>query len=1537
LNSKSITRQGLIKGFFRTILFIAIFLILLLAGIIVAVQIPFIQLKIVSKATDYLSKTLKFPIKIERVTIDWFDLIVLEGISVSDTHQEEMIYLGKSKIDFQVLSLLRAQVRLESISLMDGKVNLIKYNNGSLNMDDFIDSLSNLSPKSTDTTKKSTPFFIPEVTLENMSFSFYDRRKPYIKGFDHNHFELDSINAEVTGLTAIADTFKINIRNLNTYEAKTFLKVHDLDVDYQITKNKMEFKNLYAHIGESKVKNYLCFGFKRINEMSDFNEKVIVTSHLENSTISLNDLAFFAQDLIPYNDKARITGDFKGSVVNFGVKNLSFAFGKNSLINGNLKLKGLPDLEETLIEFAYDQLKIDTRDLKQYASKSAFMVLNKFGIIEGKGKFTGFPNDFVTHGRFTTFLGKFQTDINLKIHDDQVPKSYYKGHLTTTGFNFGMLTDKSIFGLLDMDGEIEGNGFTISDANVKLNAEIKRFGVHNYDYKNIKTNAELSERLFNGEISIDDSNLVLNAVGKVDLRENKNIFNIRAHLEKANLRRLHLNYSTEDALVKTDLYLDYTGLRIDDIEGRASFVNTYLLYNDTKEIFIDSLKIQSHKNNGIRNFSLESDLISAYVNGNFEFTKLLEDLQINYNEYLLSFSNKSENIQNYYRKKKVGSKSRYQVDFNIAIQNINPILAMYVPRLFISEGVFISGDFTSGYTSILNLHTNIDTLIYNENEIYRSEIELSASKIADSVNTLGMLYVRSERQKIKSFTATENFYFEGIWNNRTIDFQTRIKQYDHPNSATFMGKFDFLENKKSLSLHHSFIELLEQKWMINENNNITFSQQEVAFRDVSITNGNQAISIDGAISEDKTKESMLKVDNFKIENINPLLSSVKFKGVLNGTVLIQDLYKDIDLSGNILIDQFMVDQFLVGQVNAFAEYNHLDKMLNINIGIKRLGEKIIDIYGNIKGATSEKEESIALNARLDNANLELLNPLLHGVLTDISGKVSGDFTIGGTINKISLKGAGDVKSGKFKIAYLGTNYFFEDKIYMEENLIGFKKLLLNDENGNQAIVNGGLYHDGFKNFIVGINGAMKNFNVLNTKEEDNNLFYGTANVTGNIEILGAFSDLVIRSNATSNKGTKIFIPLNTTAGLEQKDFIKFKKFGTVKDTVERETVNLSGINLEFNFDITPDAYAEIIFDKRAGDIIRGYGQGNLKLTIDTRGDFSMYGTYRIVEGFYNFTLAGLINKEFKIKPNSSISWAGDPYTGLLDMDAVYTQYASLAPILSLDTAAAKKPENRRKYPTEVHLSLDGNLLSPVIALDVDILRYPPQYGGDIVAFENKLKTNEQELNRQVFSLLVLGIFSSENSFTGVSGSANNLSELLSNQLSNWLSQVDENLEIDINLNSLNRDALNTFQLRMTYTMLDGRLRITRDGTFQNVQSSQTNLTNIAGEWTIEYLLSQDGNLRLKLFNKANQNILLTSAGNSNTSSAGFSILHTQSFSNLKDLLNFNRDKSNKNELEELINTEELPLHTPPKGTDAGASGNPVNYVPPAKKDTGQEY
>ena len=354
-------------------------------------------------------------------------------------------------------------------------------------------------------------------------------------------------------------------------------------------------------------------------------------------------------------------------------------------------------------------------------------------------------------------------------------------------------------------------------------------------------------------------------------------------------------------------------------------------------------------------------------------------------------------------------------------------------------------------------------------------------------------------------------------------------------------------------------------------------------------------------------------------------------------------------------------------------------------------------------------------------------------------------------------------------------------------------------------------------------------------------------------------------------------------------------------------MELSGITMDLNLDITPDAFAEIILDIKSGDIIRGRGNGDLNLQIDTKGEFNMFGVIEFTEGAYNFTLYDIINKEFAINKGSRISWYGDPYQATLNITASYRQLTSLAPILS-DQTLINEPSIKRKYPVEVLLKLTDLMMSPTINFDIDaptlpvsvpVTDKPPvQLRFEFTAFKAKL--DEQELKKQVFSLIMLRRFSPYGESISTNGTfANSVSELFSNQLSYWLSQVDQNLEIDLDLKGMNQEAFNTFQLRLSYSFLNGRLRVTRDGAFNNNsnnnQSNRSDISGIAGDWTVDYFLTPDGKFKVKMYSRSNVSSLTNSLGTQTALTTGVSLLHTQNFNQVKDLLRSARNRKKDDE------------------------------------------
>jgi hypothetical protein len=505
------------------------------------------------------------------------------------------------------------------------------------------------------------------------------------------------------------------------------------------------------------------------------------------------------------------------------------------------------------------------------------------------------------------------------------------------------------------------------------------------------------------------------------------------------------------------------------------------------------------------------------------------------------------------------------------------------------------------------------------------------------------------------------------------------------------------------------------------------------------------------------------------------------------------------------------------------------------------------------------------------------------------------------------------------IDYLKAKYYVTGTLGFSPSQILFKDFILTDELKNKATLDGFLAHRNYNEFRINLDANFKTFQLLNTTPKDNSLFYGQAFGTGNLNMLGPLNNLKISATARSDKGTRIFIPLNGSLdNTTKKDFISFVNFAdTAKLKKEKEKLKSknepTGITMEMNFDITPDAYAEMIFDIKSGDIIRGYGRGDLKLQIDTKGEFTMFGGYEFERGNYNFTLYDIINKEFTINKGSTITWFGDPYEAILAINASYKQLVSFAPtISSTDPAVTNSPQMRRKYPAEVLLKLDGAMMSPQINFDIiakDLPNnVPMDQGKPPVALNQEFKQfraklDEQELKRQVFSLIMLRRFSPPDAFATGGGSTlySSVSELLSNQLSYWLTQVDQNLEVNFDLGNFDQEAFNTFQLRLSYSFLNGRLRVTRDGVFNN-QTNRSEMANMLGDWTVDYLLTPDGKFKVKMYNRTNIN-QLSALTQQTAITTGVSLMNTQSFNNWRELLTSARNRRKK-ELEQKAKQEQ---------------------------------
>ena len=326
----------------------------------------------------------------------------------------------------------------------------------------------------------------------------------------------------------------------------------------------------------------------------------------------------------------------------------------------------------------------------------------------------------------------------------------------------------------------------------------------------------------------------------------------------------------------------------------------------------------------------------------------------------------------------------------------------------------------------------------------------------------------------------------------------------------------------------------------------------------------------------------------------------------------------------------------------------------------------------------------------------------------------------------------------------------------------------------------------------------------------------------------------------TEKNTKIFIPLSSGSEVSEINYLRFTN--SVKDSLTinaEQKTDISGIKMNFDVQATPDAEVQIIFDSKMGDVIKGKGNGNLRLEITPTGDFNMFGDYTIESGDYLFTLQNVINKKFTVEKGGTISWNGNPYMATLDITAAYKLKASLYDLM-LDSTY------KQRVPVECVLNLRNNLMKPDFIFSIKLPDGDSKPNNVINSLSN------EDVNKQIISLLVLSRFVTPESFRGGQQNSDarsgnvvglNSSELLSNQLSQWLSQISKDFDIGVNYRPGDELTHDEVELALSTQIFNDR--VTLNGNVGVGGNQATQSSNFVGDFEVDVKINKSGKLMVK--------------------------------------------------------------------------------------------
>lgn len=1499
------------------VLGVPLFLILLL-------QFSFSQTFLAGFALDWVSNKIEFKTEAKSIHLNLFtNTLTLHNVQILDRQGKTMIAVEQLKVAFDYSTVLKnGDVYLKEVLLKRGAINLIwDKTTNHLNIEEFIERIDELTAsKEPRKNKPPSVFTIGKAKLEDVFFTYNDTRKPYAKGeeIDFAHFGLDHLDGELHHLRIVADTVEIELRHLKAQEHKTALPIHDLTAHFFMTRQKMEFRNLHLAMGKSVLRNQLFMQYNSQKDLSDFVEKVTLVAHLDSTVLDTRDLQLFAPAVKRYKDTWHINGILRGRVNNFVFDDLQLGWGKGSTWRGRAAMQGLPDIDSTHMNLDFREAKLISKDLLQYVDQEdANEILERLGEVAiFKGAYKGTIQDFEAGGSFETSLGEFDAQMRLALGDGSRPP-YYKAKVSTPDLHVGTLLGIDDLKNVAIEGDVEGTGFTPETAQLTLDTKVKFAEYNRYRYQNIEVKGKVSHQRFEGVATSTDPNFDFELDGIIDFHpvaKSKDKPAGRFELDNAQIRNINLqalNFTKDRTIIKGVLSADLSGLHIDSLVGYATLRESAITLKD-KTLKTGELGLYAYKHSPTeRQFMVQTDYFTANAAGKFHFSDMVEDLPTLAYEYALSFENNQKNLDNYYKKKQKLHKKDYKMEFDATLFKIDSLFWFLDVPLHISPETEVKGEFIQHNTAQLNIDVDkpIKELFYGATKLFNTTFEVKSSKYSLSRDVLANIKFDGKKQHLGGMDFA-NTNIEATWWQDDIEFIAKTEQADSPNKADLIGTLNLQDGNKQLHLNECNLKFYNDIWGIDKNNNIKLTPWATILESVVFKNKNRTsqISAIGTISDSIATPLQVDLKQIDIGSFAQVFK-IDANGTLNGQFTLANLTKKPDIQGELAVENLMYREMLVGDVDGKVRWLDDQEKLDLDFTGFRKGRYILSLMGGIY--PNKKDDALDLEAKFNRTDLEIFEPFADEFVSRLRGNLLGKVFIKGKLSEPQLTGKVKINNGSFKFNLLNTHYDVEGDINLRKDEIVANNIALSDEQSNPTTITFKLFHDNFKNFYVDTDMRFYHgFQVMNNEATPNCMYYGKAFASGEAKIRGTLDNLSMNIRAKSSKGTQIFLPLDGYQEVGAKDYIHFVT-NNKKDSLAIPKINLGGMRLKFNLDVTPQAEFDIIIDSRTGDKITAKGKGNIVMDISKEGDFSIRGKYLIQQGKYKFTFANLINKDFKIAPNSSIQFNGDVYETQLDVRAMYEASVPLRSLVDINRVTdANSPEYRRPYPVKATLDLKGALFSPELKMGLELpderLVQNNNLRSALLQIKALVANDEQERNRQVFSLLVLNQLMQPNAFA-VTGAAagSSISEMLSNQFSNWISQVDEDLELSFNVNDVTN--IGSYQLRVSYSFLDGRLRLTRDGGFTNAQN-QAEVSNILGDWTLEYLLTENGKWRVKTYRRNNTGIAGGSNATSNlnaanTATMGASIMYTASFDRLAEM--FIRGRKNAGGLRTNEDTEQV--------------------------------
>lgn len=1489
--------------------------------------VPPVQNYVISKVTGLISSKWGAEIGVSRIYVTPTLRIAADDFVIKDLHNQPMIYVKKVKGRFKTLKTKPLTLSFFSVTATEADVALVTYEG---------DTMVNISAwaKKISKPKKNPKDFIlriDNIRLINSRFSIANQKKqqktPYIEGqeFDPGFFEMRHIEFRANRFQVFNDDISALIKHIG-YDQYFGFHLIKGSGDFQINGHMLRFDDCKLKTENSNLDLDLRFDYGIWKNLGNFLDSVNITATVRPSDFCLTDAACYAAAIRGMDNCLHFQGLVSGCVNDLKLMDFDCHYKAATYFAGDFALKDITDFKHAIWNLNFRESYFNMNELAEFLlpqSKKIPLpaIVKRLDYAKIKGSLAGYVPAIDAKLNIATGIGSINTDLSSK---DLGEKVSFGGKLSSSNFNLGRLLNSSKYlGQLHFNMDIEGMSDDPQDLpdfqnslTAKLYSNISRIDLIGYPASDIRLSGQYHDKKCSASLISNDPRLDFNFDGLVDFSLLETNFQTGLSLQSIKLSEIASYHNPIDSAKAQGLdRLIYFAQTHPNVEIKLDTLSANVLGTTLEKlngfVGIDGLQILNEKHpfindrlrftaintaTGLHKYILSSDIVNATLNTNYEYKDIADSLLNVAYRYIPNLLPQREEHSG--KGKHMAKDEDIDRYFNFSIETFDtePLLYIFLPELYVAEhsGVNLQLDGTSQQDKI-DIHVpqvtyadrfNLSNFTLDARST--KEKHLMVNMNCDSItlsNQKGAL-LSLHQMGFLAEVFQSSFDFQLSWKNKT---DTSLQH------SLLSGNFDARDKKNMIGhISDSQIFLDGSIFKFNNHNTIMIQEKRIVVENLVFSDDKSSIKVNGTYSKFPEDHLIVTVHNFDVSAVNNFLSGISFGGNLSANADITMRDGNRFIMGKLLASDFTLNHTTLGNVFLTAGIGDSGS-LGFSGGIFRreqpISSTLINEYtiknyqtesdklANINGYYLSRIKRFVAKANIGSLDLGFLEPFLSSFSDNISGNASGELSFIASPDSSFLSGKAHVNNMTMGIKALGTIYNIENQdIKFNKDGIIFEDVMLKDKDHNVATLKGHVNHKLFKNIKIDLNIGTQRIMALNLPRNASSSFYGNGYVSGDIQIFGDEKQLnFYSSNLTTLKGSSVFFPITSSQSVSEKSNIRFKTIVQDSVIVASADKNKMKLNFDFVFNVTPETEVQVdVFS--IGGTLRGNTSGPLHLVYNDDNGVNIFGTLEILSGDFLLSLENIINTKLKIVPGGQVVFNGPVADFEVHTSAYYSARTNLSNVILSEEA-----QTASRMPVNAYIHLNGQLMKyPSIDFSFELPNASQEVSKEI--FMSIDTSNPQNRSKQFFIFLLTNQFMPENatskdiSSTMESGGIG----IVTNMVNNFLSRQMKHGGIGIVYKNGNEQNATEYGLNANVQFLNDRMIFeTNIGYYDNskYKNGKTGIENFYGDFSLEYLITQKGNWRVKVYNFNDQYV---TENYQRVPGVGLALLYKQEFNNKKD-------------------------------------------------------